>query len=233
MFKKIIICSLCALLVSFSLMAQSLSVTYARKVDPSDPTLFQEAGLPEDIRSMLANAYSQLSISYILNYSNKESSFSVDPSNSDQKLSILGQSVDINTIPQQVVYKNHKSHTSITQTPFMGKVFLIKDGLLMKEFKIIDDDKKTILGFECIHAQYVDEPDMEVWFTPDIEIQDGPNNYGLPGLVLESKEKGISYIAIAINMDKIVTITPPQKGEKVSAEEYQKLANKRIKMLKR
>lgn len=51
----------------------------------------------------------------------------------------------------------------------------------------ITKEKKEINGFQAIKATLKKNPEIEVWFTPEIAVKTGPYIYaGLPGLVLES-----------------------------------------------
>ena len=65
----------------------------------------------------------------------------------------------------------------------------------------------------------------EVWYTPEIPVQFGPTKYiGLPGLVLEVIAGKVRFTAtkIQLNIQQPVNIERPNKGTKITEEEYTK-----------
>ena len=64
--------------------AQELAVTYRVTFNTQSPDLFAEAGLNEEMRSSLANAYRDVSFEYRLSYINGESEFRLIPSTEKQ-----------------------------------------------------------------------------------------------------------------------------------------------------
>ena len=91
----------------------------------------------------------------------------------------------------------------------------------------IGDSTKTILGYECIAA----ETDFHgrhwnVWFTPEIPIQDGPWKFcGLPGLILEAADSTGQHSFIADGIEESDICMKPVYGKK----DYEKVS--RIEML--
>lgn len=91
----------------------------------------------------------------------------------------------------------------------------------------IGDSTKTILGNECIAA----ETDFHgrhwnVWFTPEIPIQDGPWKFcGLPGLILEAADSTGQHSFIADGIEESDIWMKPVYGLK----DYDKVS--RIEML--
>jgi GLPGLI family protein len=67
---------------------------------------------------------------------------------------------------------------------------------------------------------------ITAWYTTDIPINQGPENYwGLPGLILEVND-GTTVILcskIVMNIKEKKEITAPKKGEKVTQEAYDKI----------
>jgi len=62
---------------------------------------------------------------------------------------------------------------------------------------------------------------IEAWYCPDIAINLGPKNYGgLPGLIFELKEGKLTYYIYSINFDINPTVKMPDKGKKITREEY-------------
>ncbi|NBL63777.1 GLPGLI family protein [Flavobacterium sp. NST-5] len=70
-----------------------------------------------------------------------------------------------------------------------------------------------------------------VWFTPEIPVSLGPKNYwGLPGLILEANNGSTIYLCskIILNPKEKTEIKRPNKGKKVSREEYVKILEKQL-----
>lgn len=97
----------------------------------------------------------------------------------------------------------------------------------------ITGETKTIGEFNCYRAikksgdKLVNN--IEVWFTPDIPIQFGPNLFvGLPGLVVEVISGNIRIVATKIDLNSGIntTITKPTKSKRMSELEYNKLVEK-------
>lgn len=61
------------------------------------------------------------------------------------------------------------------------------------------------------------------WYTPQIPVQNGPTKYdGLPGLILEVQQGNQKFVCtkIVLNPDESIVIEKPNKGKKVSQEEF-------------
>lgn len=88
----------------------------------------------------------------------------------------------------------------------------------------IGDSTKNILGYECFHATTDYHGRVwDVWFTPEIPIQDGPWKFrGLPGLILEATtDNGIGFFADGIEhtTKKIKNVYGAEKYEKQDRKE--------------
>ncbi len=93
---------------------------------------------------------------------------------------------------------------------------------------VIGDSTKTILNYECVIAEtdYHGRHWM-VWFTPDIPIQDGPWKLcGLPGLILEAKERAGQHHFIATGIQstnqEIRPIYTPEKYDRMARKDMLK-----------
>lgn len=72
---------------------------------------------------------------------------------------------------------------------------------------------------------------ITAWYTPDIPVSQGPENYwGLPGLILEVSDDKTTILCskIVINPKEKVEIKAPKKGEKVSQAEFAKIMAKKM-----
>ncbi len=150
---QFLLAALLASLLSWHANAQEISVVYSARINTGSEELFKEAGLPEDMRRALINAYSKVEFTYCLTYANNESSFQMLPSNKKQEISFMGQTMDLSAMTEQqsknVTYKNHKTKQIISKTLFLGKEFLVTDTIAIEQFNIVENEVKEILGFEC------------------------------------------------------------------------------------
>lgn len=103
-----------------------------------------------------------------------------------------------------------------------------------RDWTIIDDSTKTILGYECIKA----ETDYHgrhwtVWFSPEIPVDTGPwKLLGLPGLIFEAIDSTNQHHFIANGIESVNMIIPrvyePFGYEKTSRIEFLKLCRYRF-----
>jgi len=127
--------------------------------------------------------------------------------------------------PENIIYRDLKNKTSIEQTEFMTRVFLIESDYSKDEWKLTGN-QKMILDFPCQEAIKAEEEDtVSVWFTPAIPVSSGPGEYAnLPGLVLAVEAEHGDRTIIAKSVDFKETdpenIIKPKKGKKVTKEEY-------------
>lgn len=217
-------------------IAQEISVVYSTRFNTESSDLFKEAGLPEEMRRSLVNAYSNVEFTYLLAYAGGESEFRMLPSDKKQEITFMGQKMDINAMmkeqSQNTTYKNHQTKQMISKTSFLGKEFLVTDSIAVEPFSIVEGEWKDILGFECKKAISADGKKV-IWFTEHIPISDGPVITNLPGLVLEAHLEQHIYTAIKIE-DTIQTIVKvPNGGKEISNSEFLKMVQKQTEMLKR
>jgi GLPGLI family protein len=155
----------------------------------------------------------------------------------------------------RLLYKNIGEQSFLEEEDLMGKQFLVQDSLPVYDWELTGNTKK-IGEYEVQEAKYsriVDSKrfsmgmeEMEVskdtinvtaWFAPQIPVSHGPADFwGLPGLILELQNEGMTYIAerIVLNPSEAVVIEVPKKGEKINSEAYRALADEKMKdMMKR
>lgn len=163
------------------------------------------------------------------------------------------------------VYKNIKDKLSLSEEDFFGKEFLVADSLPNWDWKLQPETKKigdytchkaiaVIPVTEAEKADYEDikkqegkgntsffvmnEPKdktISVWYTPEIPVSHGPDNYwGLPGLILEvnAGETIILCSKIIVNPKDKIAIKLPKKGKKVTKAEYESLMKKQFEQMK-
>ncbi len=155
-----------------------------------------------------------------------------------------------------VLYKNTKEQRYAEQVDTFGKIFLVKDDIEKTEW-VLGSETKYIGEYQCYKATYTKmiekprvvynsnddekiedkEPEMEerivtAWYTPQIPINNGPDNYqGLPGLILEVHDGKLTIVCskIVLNPKDKVEIKEPEKGKEVNREKYEEIMEKKSK----
>ncbi len=156
-----------------------------------------------------------------------------------------------------VLYKNTKDQRFTEQVDTYGKIFLVKDNIEKLEWKL-GSETKYIGEYACYKATYTkmvpkpieivntdsdEEVDLEAeqemeertvtaWYTPQIPVNNGPENYqGLPGLILEVHDGKLTIVCskIVLNPEEKVEITEPTKGKEVNQEKYDEIMEKKAK----
>ncbi len=150
----------------------------------------------------------------------------------------------------RLLYKNIADQALIEEEDLMGKSFLVQDSLPVYNWELTGKSKK-IGDYEVQEAKYsriVDSKrfsmgmsEMELtkdtihvtaWFAPQIPVSHGPADFwGLPGLILELQNGGMTFIAdrIVLNPTEPVAIEVPRKGQKISRADYRVLAEEKMK----
>lgn len=130
------------------------------------------------------------------------------------------------TVPMYI-FKNKDGNTDV----FDGNITLMFQYTEPYEAQtwVISDSTKNILGYDCIMASAdYHGRNWTVWFAPEIPIQDGPWKLsGLPGLILEAKEKSGQHHFTATGIN---ATAKPLQMTNLGAEHYEK--TDRISMLK-
>ncbi len=137
------------------------------------------------------------------------------------------------TQPDNKIFTRLSDGFQIEQREFMTRWFLIEDEP-QRSWKLTGQ-QKMILGFPCQEA-VMGEEDKKVtaWFTPVIPVSSGPAGYGgLPGLILslEMNEGRQVYTVTKVEHDNPLAeaIRPPDKGRKVTREEYNTTVEEKLK----
>lgn len=137
--------------------------------------------------------------------------------------------------PDNKFYRNITEGTTLESREFFGRNFLITDQAKSPAWKITGEQKK-LLGYVCMKAtvQLDSLTNLEAWFTPQIPVSTGPGvNAGLPGLILELNMNGDQRTIVATNVDLKAlpndALTKPDKGKKVTAEEFKKIEAEKMK----
>ena len=151
-----------------------------------------------------------------------------------------------------ILYKNISENRMAHKTELMGKVFLIKDNLVAYDWELTGETK-NIGNYTCYKAVYErEEESIEInmmgdeakeekvikkrtlvaWYTPDVPISNGPNNYGgLPGLILEVNDGDLTIVCseLVLNPKEAKEIKEPVKGKIVTREKFSKISLEKTK----
>ncbi len=152
------------------------------------------------------------------------------------------------------LYKNIKEERFSSKRDMMGKTFLVKDQLNKFDWELINETKKignyvcfkaeakrTVRDFAPLNEETTEEEPEEreititAWYTLEIPIGNGPENYwGLPGLILETNDgsQRILCSKIVLNPKKKIEITEPVKGKIVNEEKYEEIMQKKVKEMR-
>ena len=81
----------------------------------------------------------------------------------------------------------------------------------------------------------MDTLQVTVWFTPEIPVSHGPENYyGLPGLILEVQNQGRTLICEKIELNPSadpVEIVKPKKGKVITQAEFKTIQEEGMKQM--
>lgn len=115
---------------------------------------------------------------------------------------------------ENVVYKDLKTQTSISQKQIFESLFLLTDSIRSLRWKI-QPETRTIAGFECHKAvsKICDSVVVVAFYTDEIIPSSGPESFsGLPGMILE------------LAIPRLYTTWTATKLENVSANDAAKIA---------
>jgi len=137
-------------------------------------------------------------------------------------------------------FKNHLDKIIVTQFSFDGKEYLIEEPLTEYKWNI-RRNRREISGFQCVQAttRTRDGTNVVAWYTPDIPVSDGPSSYrGLPGLILyleinQNNGSRVFSCTSIEHVDEMPDIELPDKGEKISRTEFDKMMRERVETMQR
>ena len=254
---RLVVFLLCS---TFSLFAQDFQgvATYKtqRKLDLKiDSTQVGGGEMQKQIMAMLKKQFQK---TYVLTFDKNTSIYKEDEALAPP--SAGGSIMVISSMGGSgALYKDIKHESFTNQQETFGKQFIIKDRLKPIEWEL-HSDTKNIGNYTCYKATYTKEieemskmtfsssddeqndeapipsPDTKTitvtaWYTPQIPVSNGPDNYqGLPGLILEVNDGDLTILCskITINPKKSIEISEPKKGKQVTQEEYDKIMMKKM-----
>jgi len=127
---------------------------------------------------------------------------------------------------ENVVYKELKQQTSVSQKQIFESQFLIVDSIRPLQWKILPETR-TIAGFDCHKAvtRICDSVVVVAFYTDEIIPSTGPESFGgLPGMILEVAIPRLYTTWTATKVEVLTSadekrIVPPSKGKKANEKE--------------
>lgn len=137
-----------------------------------------------------------------------------------------------NDIPEDEYYKNTDKGSKVEKRDFLDRTFLMKGDIKDFKWKIAPDQKKVLDYVVQKATTTMDTLEVIAWFTPQLQISNGPDKFGnLPGMILELEIPGLNRVITAKEItlgDVEEPIVAPNKGKKVSDEEFEKIRAEKL-----
>ena len=163
---------------------------------------------------------------------------------------------------QNIIHTNLATGQQTNQKELFSKLFLINREVKAREWNFTGESKQIgqYMAYEATYTQMQNPPQfrmsfgrrgnndeekekepekieitVSVWFTPDIPISAGPDNYfGLPGLVLmvQDNKKVLVCTEVQMNPEDKIKLTPPKKGDEVTWKEFNEIREKKAKEMR-
>ena len=211
---------------------------------------------PEQMAQIQASLKKQMEQNYVLSFNQTESTWKKEESlgggpataSSGGAVFMVASSGEGSTL-----YKNIADQTYLEDHEMMEKAYLVKDNLTPEEWELSGETKKVgnYTAQKASFTKIVDSrqfstgmTEMEnvkdtlqitVWFTPEIPVSHGPENYfGLPGLILEVQNQGRTLICEKIELNPSsdpVVIERPSKGKEITLAEFKKIQEEGMKQM--
>lgn len=134
---------------------------------------------------------------------------------------------------EDILYTNTQEGNYVHQKQLLGRDFLVIDKMQKRKWKITNE-KIKYLDYVCQKATIEEDGKLTVaWFTTEIPYQIGPKDYqGLPGaiLMLNINDGQLEISAQSVSADLGgEKIEAPDKGKKVTAQEYDEIKEEKMK----
>jgi len=211
---------------------------------------------PEQMAQIQASLKKQMEQNYVLSFNQTESTWKKEESlgGGPATASAGGAVFMVATSGEgSMLYKNIADQSYAQEREVMGKEYLIQEKSEPFEWELSGETKKV--GNYTVQKASItkivdskrfstgmtemenvkDTLQVTVWFTPEIPVSHGPENYfGLPGLILEVQNQGRTLICEKIELNpsaEPVVIERPSKGKEISLEEFKKMEEEGMKQM--
>jgi GLPGLI family protein len=250
---------LMALMLSAALSAQGFSGKAIYKTHRKSNIKIgnERSGMtPEMQKQMEERLKKMFQKTFTLNFNRTESTYKEDVKLSSPTPQPGGGGITVMSFGSgggnDILYKNIKENRYANKTDLMGKLFLVKDSLIKYDWKMTGETK-NIGNYTCYKATYEREEEnismsmidgemkesskkkkvvTTAWYTLDVPVSNGPGNYGgLPGLILEINDGGLTIVCteITLNPSEKIEIKEPEKGKKVTSKKFEEISRKKSK----
>lgn len=210
---------------------------------------------PEQIAQIQASLKKQMEQNYILSFNQTESTWKKEESlGGGPATASAGGAVFMITSSGEgsTLYKDAAGNY-LQEQEMMGKEYLIQDKAEPFGWELSEETKK-IGNYTAQKASFTkivdsrrfstgmtemenvkDTLQVTVWFTPEIPVSHGPENYyGLPGLILEVQNQGRTLICEKIELNPSadpVEIEKPSKGKVITQAEFKTIQEEGMKQM--
>jgi GLPGLI family protein len=211
---------------------------------------------PEQMAQIQASLKKQMEQNYVLSFNQTESTWKKEESlgGGPATASSGGAVFMVATSGEgSMLYKNIADQSYVQEREVMGKEYLIQEKSEPFEWELSGETKK-VGNYTVQKASFTkivdskrfstgmtemenvkDTLQVTVWFTPEIPVSHGPENYfGLPGLILEVQNLGRTLICEKIELNPSadpVVIERPSKGKEISLDEFKKIEEEGMKQM--
>tara|TARA_B110000008_G_scaffold115747_1_gene118541 strand:+ start:298 stop:1134 length:837 start_codon:yes stop_codon:yes gene_type:complete len=246
-------------LISGSMFAQDFSgrATYKTHRKPSfeldSTTMAANPGIQEQLEAQMRKMFQK---TFTLDFTKSESMYKeeqeldapkVPSSNGGVMVMVMGGDGS-----SDILYKNISQNRMAHKTELMGKVFLIKDNLVAYDWELTGETKNigiytcykavyereeesieiNMMGGEAKEEKVTKKTTLVAWYTTDVPVSNGPNNYGgLPGLILEVNDGDLTIVCseIVLNPKEVKEIKEPVKGKIVARKKFEDITKEKTK----
>lgn len=143
---------------------------------------------------------------------------------------------------EKVIYTNVLTGQNIFNSVEKKGIFKENEFIVSKEIAdewVLTTENKKIQNFKCFKAtQQISLKNeystfyrtITAWYCPDLPYSFGPKGYsGLPGLIFELQDRNVVFGIENIKLfDEKTNIELPNKGKKITFEEYESIFRERV-----
>ncbi len=175
----------------------------------------------------------------VLNFNSKKALFEEDDSEKEatppglQRAIMYESSLKPASPIAQKVYYDFEKNLKLEQIEYLTRFFLVQSEIEAVPWKL-GSEKKKILEYTCMAASVtLDDQEIVAWFSTEIPVSLGPSIFGgLPGMILAVERNGeTAYVATSVKLNPPAeeSMVKPNKGSKVTQEEFEAILEKKEK----